>query len=211
VGYEKILRPEGKQSDEDTTPVKAGRLSEDSERFGARVVEKLGPTTFEGIVAAAITKPDVIKSQFNEYASRTGMEPAEFAQNYARVENDLREQANSHLAAVGVDADAVEGFLDWAQYAERNAFENAQLALVLHDDARPLRTLGKRFLAKGQEHSTGRLATATYSDADIETATFASGITAKRVNGKLILSVPGKGDFIASEAVRLGVVKVSRA
>jgi hypothetical protein len=72
------------------------------------------------------------------------------------------------------------------------------------NDVGPLLKAARAYVVKGG-------VAAGHSDADVLGAQFGSGITARRAgDGKVVLDIPNHGTMTLVQAVKLGIVKVSR-
>src|SRR5262249_35601780 len=101
-----------------------------------------------------------------------------------------------------MDPDTFQAFADDAWAKNPDAIHKAIVAQVQHGNLNPLRALGVAFTKSGS----------AYSDEAILSAEFGSGITARPGDdGRVMLSIPGHGTVLASQAFKLGIVKASRA
>jgi hypothetical protein len=90
----------------------------------------------------------------------------------------------------------------WTAPQAEGAVIQAALSLVDKGDPRALVKLANTWKQAGQHHT----------DDDVLEATFGNGITAYRdqVSGKVILRIPGKGEYEWRQAVRHGDVTISQ-
>jgi len=173
------------------------KLSEGGERFFSEAASALGSTTMMAATLSLMEGRELKNA--GELASRLRMEPAALSQNIERVTSELTSQAR---AALQMDESTFAAFTEHVWQHRPNEIRDAILRQVDNGDLRPLRALGAAFTKSGS----------AYSDEDILSAEFGSGITARRGDdGRVMLNIPGRGTVLAREAFKLGLVKASRA
>jgi hypothetical protein len=163
------------------------------------VVQRLGVSQTVALAEHAIRGNDV--PNMGELASKLNLEPAKAQEVYDRTVSAFRTQAQSAAASVGVDASAWADFCSWAATERPNEKHAAEMAHFEKGRTSGIRALAKEFLSTGRQ----------FSDNDLLNAEFGSGITANlNRDGQVILDIPGRGTIPARQAIKLGIIRISK-
>jgi hypothetical protein len=145
-----------------------------------------------------IGKGEVSADTIRAMADTTGVSPQQLQADLAQVQDAFAGQAVKALRAGGVtDADA---FVAWAEQHHRGEFRDAMSQHVMDRNPKAYAKLVGKYLASGD---------GSIPD-DIMEATSSSGVRVRKVDGQVVLDLPGIGTMSYAAAVRQGVVRLSR-
>ena len=176
--------------------------SRESDNFIGAIRSTAGDTVLSGALVG-IAKGKSIEGQIAEISRTTQLEPAEVRARMESTLADYRRAGEAIAAKAGVPASQYESFVAWAQEARPDEAADALLGLVQNHDVTAFTRLARQYKRSGQTETA-------YSDAEILSARFGNGITARQGNSGVILDIPGHGSFSFAQAVRLGLLKVQR-
>lgn len=163
-----------------------------------------GPMVSNALTQAVIKGADVAPF-VAEIARRTGGDAAEIRQAVDSVSSAYVASARKIAVANGLrDGDSAwAGFIGWISEHQPDAAQAALTEFADNHNAGPLTRLVRQFNRSGQAESA-------YSDAEIMSANFGSGIRAVKTDKGVLLDVPNHGRMTLRDAVARGIVRVSR-
>ncbi|KFC68881.1 hypothetical protein FG93_03503 [Bosea sp. LC85] len=145
-----------------------------------------------------IAKGAVSNDTLRAMADAAGVSPQMLQTDLAKVQDAFAAQAAKAFRTSGVtDPDA---FVEWAEQHHRGEFRDAMSQHVMDRNPKAYAKLVSKYLAS-RESST---------PADIMEATSDTGVTVRKVDGQVVLDLPGIGTMSYAAAVRQGLVKLSR-
>lgn len=146
------------------------------------------------IIANGEVSLDTIRAM----AGASGVSPQQLQADLAKVQDAFAGQAAKAFQAAGVpDPDA---FVAWAEQHHRGEFRDAMSQHVMDRNPKAYAKLVGKYLASGD---------GSIPD-DIMEATSSSGVRVRKVDGQVVLDLPGIGTMSYAAAVRQGVVRLSR-
>lgn len=161
----------------------------------SQIRKAAGEPTYAAIVQAYVTGQDPA-AQVAEIARRTGQSEAEVREATDGIMGEFDKSARAVASANGVRN--FDRFVEWASKEAPDAALDAFHSFVSDHDASRLGRLSKQY---------SRLGRLDYSNAEVLSATFGDGITAREVNGVVMLRVPGRGEMSFERAAREGIIK----
>jgi hypothetical protein len=182
-----------------------GRGLDGAQAFANRVAEEvltdIASKTMPGSQTAAVVdvidKGEITEATIGRLATEYRVEPDVMRGMVSIVREEFVKTASRAMEEAGVP-DPVEA-ANWLKANKPADYREAIQALTMQRDPSAFRRLGAIFMQNG------------ISPADVLGADFGDGVTAHRDStGRVVLSIPGKGQVAWTEAVRLGLVRVSR-
>src|SRR5207249_430969 len=163
-----------------------------------------GPAISTALTQAVISGKDTA-SFVRDIANRSGQSEADVSKAVETVTADYTRAARRIAVANGLrDGDsAFAGFIGWASENQPDAAQTAFLEFADNHNAGPLTRLVRQYNRSGQAESA-------YSDAEIMSANFGSGIKPVKTDKGVLLDVPNHGRMSLRDAMARGIVRVSR-
>lgn len=160
----------------------------------ARTHEALTAVVDEGMQGRAIRdiiqSGDIEESTLIRAASELGMDLGEFTGQVAPLVDAMRTKAGEILTASGIPD--LDHFVEWASTQQSRQYKDACLSFGMRRDASGLKGLAQSYISDLHRINPGA----------ILDAEFGGGITARQVNGRVVLSIPGRGEVDYAVAVR---------
>jgi hypothetical protein len=160
-------------------------------------------------IEAAVAGTDAVFDA-GRVATALGITPQQAQSRFAGMMETYQNHVDGTVKAAGVED--VQAFYKFVRAHRPDSMRDA-LRRVAHDgNASDFEQMARAYVEQGRATASATDdALADYSADDILSADFGSGITAgKGSDGTAYLLIPGKGVVEASEAIRSGLVKVSR-
>lgn len=145
-----------------------------------------------------ISKGEVSADTLRAMADTAGVSPQRLQADLAQVQDAFAGQAAKFVTGSGVPDP--EAFFDWAEQHHRGEFKDAMSQHVMDRNPKAYAKLVSKFLASGE----------TSVPADIMEASSDTGVRVRKVDGQVVLDLPGIGTMSYAAAVRQGHVKLSR-
>ncbi|MDP3255376.1 hypothetical protein [Bosea sp. (in: a-proteobacteria)] len=145
-----------------------------------------------------IAKGEVSTDTIRAMADAARVSPQTLQADLAKVQDAFAGQAAKAFRAAGVtDPD---GFVEWAERHHRGEFKDAMSQHVMDRNPKAYAKLVSKYLASGESSIP----------ADLMEATSETGVVVRKVDGQVVLDLPGIGTMSYAAAVRQGLVKLSR-
>lgn len=145
-----------------------------------------------------ISKGEVSADTLRAMADTAGVSPQRLQTDLAQVQDAFAGQAAKFVMGSGVTNP--EAFFDWAEQHHRGEFKDAMNQHVMDRNPKTYAKLVGKYLASGDSSIPD----------DVMEATSSSGVSVRKVDGQVVLDLPGIGTMSYAAAVRQGLVKVSR-
>ncbi|EIZ83633.1 hypothetical protein WYO_3644 [Methylobacterium sp. GXF4] len=135
----------------------------------------------------------------NRAASEAGIEPFEMGARLSAVMQHFEDQAMKAVTGYGSEDPA--GFFEWAEEHQPRGLKAAKQSHGMERTTKGYEPMYREYVASMAEHDPQA----------VLNAEFGSGITAKQVQGQVVLNIPGKGQMTYRGALKAGLIKVSGA
>lgn len=178
------------------------RASEAAESAMTTLVETLAPGTQAAAINALVETGNIGPEMIDRMARQSGKEPGDLAREVEAAHAGFYDAVMDRVGALGVhDSDLFGEFIEGDAMMARD-MQNAVRDLLTTNDTSRFDRLAERFV-QSLDHV----------DPDaVKEALTASGIPHRRgSDGNLVLTFAGQGEVSYREAVKLGLIKVSRA
>lgn len=135
----------------------------------------------------------------NRAASEAGIEPSEMDARLSGVMQHFEAQAMQ--AVTGFGSEDPGAFFEWAKAHQPRGLKAAMQSHGMERSTKGYEPMYREYVASMGEHDPQ----------SVLNAKFGSGITAKQVQGQVVLNIPGKGQMTYRSALKAGLIKVSGA
>ncbi|MBW7057011.1 hypothetical protein KY389_09945 [Paracoccus bogoriensis] len=178
------------------------RASDDAEGALTALVESLPPGTQMAALNALVETGQVGPEMIERMARQSGAEPADLARQIEAAHAGFYDSVMDRVEAMGVhDSDLFGDFIEGDPKLSRE-MQQAVRNLMMTNDATGFDRLAERFV-----QSLDRV-----DPQAVKEALTASGIPHRRSpGGELVLTFEGHGEVSYQEAVKQGLIRVSRA
>lgn len=197
--------PQGKpEGDQEAAPSEAEtfRISDSGEEAMTALCGTLPQSTQMAAINALVETGSINSEMIERMAQRSGADPAEMARQIETVHEGFYDAVMDRVGALGVhDADLFGDFIETDSRMARE-MQKAVRDMVMHNDPSGFDGLAQRFTQS-----------LDLIDAEAVTdALKAAGVPhRKHHTGQILLTLPGHSELTYGEAVKLGLIKVSRA
>lgn len=130
-------------------------------------------------------------------AEESSLEPSALNDRINTVVQGFQHQAETVLKGMG--ADDASRFWDWANENHKDAFQKAMTSHAMERTTKGYQPLYQAYVETLADHSPE----------DVLNAQLGDGITARKIDGKVVLDIRGHGQMTYRAAVKAGIIKVS--
>lgn len=171
--------------------------SPEAEQHLAELCSLTQPSSQVAVMQELITDGAISETTLNRAASEASKEPGEMSQRVQAVVAAFTAQANASVAAHGIEN--ANDLWDWARQNRPNDLKHAMNQHGLTRDPKVYSGLAQEYVASLADHSPD----------DVLNAQFGGGMSAKKVNGQVVINIPGRGQIPYRAALKAGLIKVS--
>lgn len=183
---------------EQTDPMMGVNMSKGEAAFHKALFSAVPQMVMSSALADWINNDTIQDRTVNTMASHMGVTPLEMMDRLEVLADALESQRVRGLNKLGISD--IEKFDTWVKESKPDLLRQAKLSHVKGQDFSGYQKLASLYFENLAE----------IDPLQVLEADFGSGITARQVAGRIILSVPGKGEFDYKAAVRMGLIKVGR-
>jgi len=198
IGQDQQAQPPAAKQQPEAEPVE--RMDRKAEAIMTALVQDVPQTLSYRAVAEVTEQGTLSQGTLNAIASSLGLTPEETRGHLDHLASSIEQQRTSTLARAGIDAEDLDLFYSWVATTRPDAGKKAHAAHLANGDLSGYRKLAAAFHAHLDEIDPDR----------ILEADFGSGITAKVVGHRVVLSIPGHGEMTYGQAYRMGLIRVRR-
>lgn len=170
----------------------------EDEAYLAEASSKTMPGTQVSAINDLVTKGEVSRGTLERLASEAGIEPSEAQAEVSKVQGLFVDQARKVVSQVGpID---FQDFSDWAWKHSPNAIQEAIRSHAMYRQTDGYRALAREYIETMDRHDPMAILEADFGP-DVRAS--------KDRDGRVILTINGKGEVSWRQAVKLGLIKVS--
>jgi hypothetical protein len=154
-------------------------------------------TTQVAVLQQLISNGEVLPGTLARAASEGGIEPSALNDRISAVVEGFQSQAETVLKGMGADDASL--FWEWAQANHKDDLKKAMTAHAMERTTKGYQPLYQTYVETLDAHSPE----------DILSAQFGDDIKAQKIDGKVILDIPGYGRMTYRSAIKAGLIRVS--
>jgi hypothetical protein len=153
-------------------------------------------TSQVAVLQQLVANGEILPGTLARAASEGGIEPNVLNERINTVVESFQHQAETTLRSMG--ADDASRFWEWCQENHKADLQKAMSDHAMSRTTKGYQPLYQQYVETLADHSADDVLNATYGD----------GITARKVDGKVVLDIRGHGQMTYRAAVKAGIISV---